>query len=79
MGRVWTRTRKKGSDLGFLQDLDSNSLLDLEANIKGLSGMTAFLILIPSTKQHHGVATMHAVHFWGQGRSYLSDQRVPYL
>ena len=20
---------------------------------------------------------MHAVHFWGQGSSYLSDQRVP--
>ena len=23
--------------------------------------------------------TMHAVHFWGQGRSYLSNQRVSYL
>ena len=23
--------------------------------------------------------TMHAVHFWGQERSYLSDQKVPYL
>ena len=22
---------------------------------------------------------MHEVHFWGQERSYLSDQRVPYL
>ena len=22
---------------------------------------------------------MHAVHFWGQGTSYLSQQRVPYL
>ena len=22
---------------------------------------------------------MHAVHFWGQGRSYLADQRVSYL
>ena len=38
---------------------------------------SAFLILSPPAKRHHHDVTMHAVHFGGQGRSYLSDQRVP--
>ena len=45
-----------------------------------LSSMTLlFLLLSPPTKWHCCDVTMHAVQFWGQGSSYLSDQRVPYL
>ena len=44
------------------------------------SNMTLlFLLLSPPTKLHCRDVTMCAVHFWGQGRSYLSHQRVPFL
>ena len=37
---------------------------------------SAILLLSPPAKQHQRHVTLHAVHFWGQERSYLSDQRV---
>ena len=42
-----------------------------------VSSMTlAFLILSPPDNILSRDVTMHAIHFWGQGRSCLSDQRV---
>ena len=38
-----------------------------------------FLLLSLPEKWHRRDVTMHAVNFLGQGSSYLSDQRVPYL
>ena len=45
-----------------------------------VSSMTLlFYYLAPPAKRHLRDVTMHAVHFWGQGSSYLFDQRVPCL
>ena len=38
--------------------------------------MTAFLIPSPPANTLSYDVMMHAVHFWGQGKSNLSDQRV---
>ena len=35
-----------------------------------------FLFLSPPAKWHWRDVAMHAVHFWGQGSSYLSHQRL---
>ena len=40
---------------------------------------SALLILSPPANTLSYDVTMYAVHFWGQGRSNLPDQRVPYL
>ena len=40
---------------------------------------SAFLILGPPANTLSYDVTLHAVHFWRQGRSYLPDQRVSYL
>ena len=40
---------------------------------------SAFLILSPPAKALSCDVIMHAFQIWGQGRSYLPDQRVSYL
>ena len=44
-----------------------------------MSSMTAFLILSLPANTLSSDITMHAVQFWRQESSYLSDQRVSYL